>query len=63
MTSRRRFIATLPVVIAQFGVAEDLQAWTITAAAGVSVALPIVLVVLFAQKYVVRGLTFGAVKG
>jgi multiple sugar transport system permease protein len=53
----------LPVVIAQFGVAEDLQAWTITAAAGVSVALPIVLVVLFAQKYVVRGLTFGAVKG
>lgn len=54
---------TLPVVIAQFGVAEDLQAWTITAAAGVSVALPIVLVVLFAQKYVVRGLTFGAVKG
>jgi multiple sugar transport system permease protein len=54
---------TLPVVIAQFGVAEDLQYWTVSAAASVSVALPIVLLVLFAQKYIVRGLTFGAVKG
>lgn len=55
--------ATLPVTIAQFGGAEDLRYWTVTAAASVSVALPIVLVVMFAQKYIVRGLTFGAVKG
>lgn len=54
--------ATLPVGIATIGT-EDLKYWPVAAAGSVSIALPIVVVVLFLQKYIVRGLTFGAVKG
>jgi multiple sugar transport system permease protein len=54
--------ATMPVGIATIG-SEDLQYWTAAAAGAVSISLPIVLIVMFAQKYIVRGLTFGAVKG
>ncbi len=53
---------TLPVAISAFGT-EDLRYWTITAAGSVSIALPIVVVVLICQRYFVRGLAFGAVKG
>jgi multiple sugar transport system permease protein len=52
---------TLPVVIATFG-AESLNYWTTSAAAAVLVALPLIIVVLFLQKYIIRGLTAGAVK-
>jgi multiple sugar transport system permease protein len=54
--------STMPIGIATIG-GEDLQYWTIAAAGSISIALPIVLIVIFAQKYIVRGLTFGAVKG
>lgn len=54
--------ATLPVAIATIGT-DDLKYWNVTAAGSVSIALPIVAVVLFMQKFIVRGLTFGAVKG
>lgn len=54
--------ATLPVGIATIGT-DDLKYWNVAAAGSVSIALPLVAVVLFAQKFIVRGLTFGAVKG
>jgi len=54
--------ATLPVGIASIGT-EDLKYWSITAAGSVWIALPVVVVVLFFQRYIIRGLTFGAVKG
>lgn len=54
--------ATLPVGIATIGT-EDLKYWNVAAAGSVSIALPIILIVLFAQRYIIRGLTFGAVKG
>ena len=54
--------ATLPVAIAAIGT-DDLKYWNVMAAGSVSIALPLVAVVLLAQRYIVRGLTFGAVKG
>ncbi len=54
--------ATLPVAIATIGT-DDLKYWNVTAAGSVSIALPLIVVVLFAQRFIVRGLTFGAVKG
>ena len=53
---------TLPVAISQFG-AENIKYWSIAAAGSVSIALPIVAVVLVFQRQFVRGLTAGAVKG
>lgn len=53
---------TLPVAISQYG-AEDIRYWALSAAGAVSIALPIVLIVSFAQRYLIRGITFGAVKG
>lgn len=52
---------TLPAAIAQFG-AENIKYWTVSAAGSISIAIPIVIVVLFAQKYLVQGMTAGAVK-
>ncbi len=53
---------TLPAAIASFG-ADDPSKWTTAAAGGISITLPIVLIVLALQKFFVRGLTSGAVKG
>lgn len=53
---------TLTVAIAQFG-AKNIKYWSMMAAGNVSIALPIVLIVLFGQKYIVKGLTAGSVKG
>ncbi len=54
--------AILPVAIANIGLADPSYA-IVRAAGRVTIALPIVVVVLLAQWYIVRGLTFGAVKG
>jgi multiple sugar transport system permease protein len=53
----------LPVAISQFAGAEDLTHLTISAAGAVSIALPIVIIVFLLQRFVVKGLTSGAVKG
>ena len=52
----------MPVAISQFG-AEDLRFWSISAAGSVSIAIPVLIIVLFLQRYIVRGLTSGAIKG
>ena len=53
---------TLPVAIAEYG-AEDLNYWSISAAAAIGIMLPIVLFMIFLQRHLVRGIALGAVKG
>ena len=53
---------TLPVAIAEYG-AEDLNYWSLSAAAAIGIMLPIVLFMMALQRHLVRGLAFGAVKG
>lgn len=53
---------TLPAAIGQYG-AEDLSYWTLSAAGVVSIVIPICIVMIFLQKYLVKGMVAGAVKG
>lgn len=53
---------TLPVAIGQYG-AEDLSYWTLSASGVVSIIIPICLIMIFLQKYLVKGMVAGAVKG
>jgi len=54
---------TLPVAISRYTGGEDPRHLTIAAAAAVSATIPIILVILFFQKNLVKGLAAGAVKG
>jgi ABC-type glycerol-3-phosphate transport system permease component len=54
---------TLPVALAQFTGGEDARQISLAAAGSVSITLPIVFVIIFFQKYLIKGLAFGAVKG
>jgi multiple sugar transport system permease protein len=53
---------TLPVALAEYG-AEDINYWTLSAAAAVGIMLPIVAFMMLLQRHLVRGLSMGAVKG
>ena len=53
----------LPVAIVSYTSGEDAAYRTIAAAASFSVTLPIIFVVIIFQKYLIKGLTAGAVKG
>ncbi|MGM4914996.1 carbohydrate ABC transporter permease [Hyphomicrobiales bacterium] len=53
---------TLPVIAANTLSAKSI-AWGLASAAGVVMSLPVVILVLLMQRYLVRGLTLGAVKG
>jgi len=53
---------TLPVIAANTLNAKSI-AWGMASAAGVVMSLPVVILVLLMQRYLVRGLTLGAVKG
>jgi multiple sugar transport system permease protein len=54
---------TLPVFIASFGSSENADLYQIIAASSIALAIPIVLIAFFAQRYLIAGLTGGAVKG
>ena len=54
---------TLPVAISRYTGAEDPAQLTLAAAASVSATIPIIVVILFFQKHLVKGLSAGAVKG
>ena len=54
---------TLPVAIAQFTGGEDPGYITLASAASVSATIPIVILIIFFQKQLVKGLAAGAVKG
>ncbi len=53
---------TLPVAIAEYG-GEDINYWSISAAGAIGIMLPAVIFTLLVQRHLIRGLTFGAVKG
>jgi multiple sugar transport system permease protein len=53
---------TLPVAIAEYG-GEDINYWSLSAAAAVGIMLPIVVFMMALQRHLVRGLAMGAVKG
>ncbi len=53
---------TLPVIAAN-AIKPKAIAWGLASAAGVMMSLPVVILVLLMQRYLVRGLTLGAVKG
>jgi len=54
---------TLPVAISRFTGGEDPRHLTLAAASAVSATVPIIMVILFFQKNLVKGLAAGAVKG
>ena len=54
---------TLPVAISRYTGGEDPRHLTLAAAASVSATIPIIIVILFFQKQLVKGLAAGAVKG
>ncbi len=54
---------TLPVAIASYTSGEDAAYRTIAAAASISITIPIIFIIIFFQKYLVKGLSAGAVKG
>jgi len=53
---------TLPVAIAEYG-GEDITYWSLSAAAAIGIMLPVIIFMVFMQRHLIRGLTFGAVKG
>jgi multiple sugar transport system permease protein len=53
---------TLPVAIAEYG-GEDINYWSISAAGAIGIMLPAVIFTILVQRHLIRGLTFGAVKG
>ncbi len=53
---------TLPTVIPKFMAATDIQ-WEVVSAAGTMVIVPMIIFSFFVQKYIIRGLTMGAVRG
>ena len=54
---------TLPVAIAAYTSGEDASHLTVAAAGSISITLPIIFVIIVFQKYLVKGLASGAVKG
>lgn len=53
---------TLPVAVGKYA-AEELVYWCNNAAGVVSIILPICIIMVFLQKWLVKGITAGAVKG
>jgi multiple sugar transport system permease protein len=54
---------TLPVAIAAYTSGEDASHLAIAAAGSISITLPIIFVIIVFQKYLIKGLASGAVKG
>ncbi len=52
----------LPVAIAEYG-GEDINYWSLSAAAAIGIMLPIVAFMMALQRHLVRGIALGAVKG
>jgi len=53
---------TLPIVVGSF-ISDKFAQWGPMSAAGVLMVIPVLVFSSFVQKYLVRGLTFGAIKG
>lgn len=55
--------STMPVLIANYAGSSDVSRWPLFAATAVLVALPLLVIVITCQRFIVRGLVAGAVKG
>jgi multiple sugar transport system permease protein len=55
--------ATMPVLIADYAGSSDVSRWPLFAATAVVVAVPLLIIVITCQRFIVRGLVAGAVKG
>jgi multiple sugar transport system permease protein len=53
---------TLPVMVSQL-TTENIRYWSTCAASSVAIALPAIVITLVMQKYLIKGMTNGAVKG
>jgi multiple sugar transport system permease protein len=53
---------TLPIFLGRY-ITGWRVAWGPLSAAGIVTMLPVVVFAILAQRYLIRGLTFGAVKG
>jgi multiple sugar transport system permease protein len=60
LTSTRAM--TLPVMVSQL-TTENIRYWSTCAASSVAIALPAIIITLIMQKYLIKGMTNGAVKG
>jgi multiple sugar transport system permease protein len=54
---------TLPVGISRFTSGEDVRLLPLSNASAVSITIPIIFIVIFFQRYLIKGLVGGAVKG
>ncbi|GAB4515158.1 MAG: hypothetical protein OHK0046_18220 [Anaerolineae bacterium] len=54
---------TLPVGIARFTSGEDTRLIPLSNASAISITVPIVIIIIFFQRYLIKGLAGGAVKG
>ena len=54
---------TLPVGISRFTSGEDVRLLPLSNASAVSITLPIIFIIIFFQRYLIKGLAGGAVKG
>ena len=55
--------STMPVLIANYAGSSDVSRWPLFAATAVLVALPLLVIVITCQRFIVRGLIAGAIKG
>lgn len=56
-------VQTLPVAMSQYTSGETLRVLPAMNASAVSVTIPIVIIIIFFQRYLIKGLAGGAVKG
>ena len=59
----RAHAKTLPLLALSFQTIEEGVVWGPMSAGGSLIMIPMILFVLFAQKYIIKGLTMGGVKG
>lgn len=63
LTLTQNNAVTIPVFVAAQSGADDVTVFQLLAACSLALAVPIILITIFARKYFVAGLTGGAVKG
>jgi multiple sugar transport system permease protein len=56
-------ILTLPVGISRYVSGEDVRLLPLANASAISISIPIVFIIIFFQRYLIKGLAGGAVKG
>ncbi|WLQ35195.1 carbohydrate ABC transporter permease [Streptomyces castrisilvae] len=63
LTLTQNDAVTIPVFVAAQSGADDIMAFQVLAACSLALAVPIILITIFARRYFVAGLTGGALKG